>query len=129
MDQYRSILMGDASAWFYTHRSQWFSAKNQLERRRANSWQACLFARQWYGRNIDLARLQSIVMRSDIAEPAIFFARDVPGANIKRLERHVMKHGTAKEMRTFASVIPGANVERLMAMAMVAEIMSDVMSS
>lgn len=129
LQQYRAILAGDASAYFYPHPSSWSSPQNSVERRRSNAWQAYLFAKAWHGRDVDLHRLQVIVTHADIAEPAILFARDVPGANRRRLERHVMAHGTAVELRRYAACVPGANVRRLVDMAVVADVLSDVMSA
>lgn len=128
LQQYRMILGGDASMYFYPHHSTWMPSNSAIEKRRSNAWQAYLFAKAWYGRDIDVHRLQVIVTRTDIAEPSLLFSRDVPGANRKRLERHVMAHGTAEELRRYAACVPGANVRRLNDAATVREVLDDVMT-
>jgi len=87
------------------------------------AWAAFYFAKRWCGRDIDLKRLASIVLRAEDPECCYRFVREVPGANVKRFQRHVMLHGSAELMRRFAREVPGAHRDSLENMAIVAEIM------
>jgi hypothetical protein len=82
---------------------------------------AAIFAARWYGRDIDIKKLQRIVINSNDANAAYHFAKNVPGANIKKLAYVVMKYGDASLMRAFADNIPEANKQILSDYALVHE--------
>lgn len=117
---YQDVLLGDAS------RDLWLNSKaagSPGHMAQANAWQAFYFAKRWSGRDIDLKRLQGIVLRKGTGECATAFARYIPGANVKRLQNRVISVGTSKELREFARSVPGANVRRMEDLASVMEVM------
>lgn len=87
------------------------------------AWAAYGFAKEWQGRSdIDLKRLQNIVIRHEAPIVAYYFARDIQGANIKRLQRIVINGANPDLMRRFAE-LPGAYRQYCLNMADVAEVM------
>lgn len=86
-------------------------------------WAAFRFAKQWHGRNIDLARLANIVLRSEDAECCYRYAREIPDAPIRKFQRQVIRYGTSELMRRFSREIPGADCAHLEGMACIADIM------
>jgi hypothetical protein len=88
-----------------------------------HGWAAFYFARQWRSRNIDLARLANIVLRSNDAELCYRYAREIPGASIRKFQRQVIRYGTAELMRRFSREVSGADKVYLEGMACIAEIM------
>ena len=88
------------------------------------AWAAWGFAKRWRGRkDVDLKRLQRIVLDWGTGECAYRFAMDVPGANVGRCQRAVMEDGDPETMRLFAANVPGAHAPSLEALALVAEVM------
>lgn len=86
-------------------------------------WAAFRFVKQWHGRDIDIARLANIVLRSNDAECCYRYAREIPGAPIRKFQYQVIKNGTAELMRRFAREVPGADRAYLECMADIAHIM------
>jgi hypothetical protein len=76
-------------------------------------WAAAVFATKWRSRDINIKKLQTLVLKSGSAECAYHFAKNVPGANVKKLTEIVIKHGSSDLMRTFAREISGADKELL----------------
>lgn len=89
---------------------------------RSTGWSALYFAREWGGRDIDLKKLQRIVLRCGDPQCMYEFARDVKGANVSRFQYAIIKCGNAKVMRMFAEKIPGANKRYIELMIMIAEV-------
>jgi hypothetical protein len=86
-------------------------------------WAAFHFADRWRSRDIDLARLANIVLRSNDAECCYRYAREIPGASVRKFQRQVIRYGTAELMRRFAREVPSADRAHLNGMADIAEIM------
>lgn len=84
---------------------------------------AYFFAKRWHGKNIDIHKLQRVVLHCEHAKTALMFARDVKGANIRKLQDIVLKNGSAELKRQFAREISGAAVQWLEAMAAVQDVM------
>ena len=115
--QYRAVLDREGADYNYP----WPYITNS--RGEADSMCAYFFAKRWQGRNIDLKRLQRLVIRCEFAKAAFLFARDIEGANVRRLQDVVLRHGSPELKRQFAREIPGASVQWLEAMATVQEVM------
>ncbi len=120
---YQAILDNgdDTQYWMYRNAAPFLSSTTPDEVR--VGWQAYYFAKRWSGRDIDLKRLQRIVLRSPDAECSYSFAKDVPGVNIRRLARHIMECGNSFWMRKFADRFPNQDSERLRNLAVVHELM------
>jgi hypothetical protein len=74
---------------------------------------AAVFATRWNSRDIDIKKLQRIVINSHDAIAAYHFAMNVPGANTKKLAYVVMKYGDAPLMRAFAMNVPNSDKDSL----------------
>jgi hypothetical protein len=127
--QYQAVLELDAHSWMYP--GPGWSNKNyhKYNKNRTNwdydpAWGAWAFAKEWQNRqDVDIKRLQRIVIKSGNPYVAYAFARDVKEANINRLQRLVIYSGDPDIMRIFANNIRGANQYLLNSLADVAEIM------
>ena len=115
--QYRAVLARHGADYNYP----WpYIAKVVGE---ADAMCAYFFAKRWHGKNIDVRKLQHVVILCAHAKVAFMFARDIEGANIRKLQIIVMKNGSADLKRQFAHQIPGADVQWLEAMAAVQDVM------
>ena len=88
------------------------------------AWAAWGFAKRWHARrDVDVKKLQRIVLDWGSGECVYRFARDVPGANVKRCQAAVMEDGDPGVLRSFAANVPGAHSPSLEALAIIAEVM------
>ena len=93
--------------------------KNQVWVR---GWTAAYFAADWHGRReVDIGKLLGLTLKSQDPECAIFFAKNVPGANIKRIQEIVLRYGTSDQMKDLAHVF-GAHKSTLEKYAMLKEV-------
>ena len=91
------------------------------------AWAAYYFAKRWHGRDIDMKRLQKIVLDWGTAECLYKYARDVPGVNLRRFAIAVAKSGNADVMKLFVKNIPGirdCDERFLTGMALINEVMA-----
>jgi len=123
--QYQAVLKLDAEHWMWP--CPGWSTNPRYFRRGHNydpAWGAWAFAKEWQSRqDVDIKKLQRIIIRSNNPYVAYAFARDVKEANINRLQRLVIYSGDPDIMRIFANNIQGANQYLLNSLADVAEIM------
>lgn len=125
--QYQAVLALDAYHWMYP--CPGWKAKPRYFHQKTSygydpAWGAWAFAKEWQSRqDVDIKRLQRIVIKSGNPYIAYAFARDVKEANIKRLQQMVIYSGDPDIMRIFADNILGANQHLLRSMADIAEIM------
>lgn len=121
MSMYRRILANQGD-WYLDHefvwRRHWGSFGSGME---SNAWAAYYFAKRWQGRDIDLARLQNIVIRHGTAKCAILFAAGVREASVRKLQYAVIRRGDCKALREFAK-LPGADPALLNGLADVREV-------
>jgi len=89
----------------------------------ADAMCAYFFAKRWHGKNIDMHKLQRVVIHCECATAAFLFARDIEGANIRKLQTIILKNGSAELKRQFAREIPGADVQWLESIAAVQDVM------
>lgn len=114
---YSQILNNNADWWLWDYGS-WRKTKEEL-------WQiqALTFARQWGGRmNVDLKRLEGIVVRGPNPMHMVAFAARVPGAGLRRIQRAVLERGRPDAIRALMRV-PGIHPKALEEALLVAEVM------
>lgn len=88
------------------------------------AWAAWAFAKRWHGRSdVDLNRLQRIVLDWGSGRCVYRFAMDVPGASVRRCQKAVMEDAEPEILRMFATNVPGAYAPALERLAVVAEVM------
>lgn len=104
---YQQILRGDDPDPWIPFRFYSNPPKNTMGRAAYN------FARRWQSRDIDIKRLQRIVIESGDPIAAYEFAKNVKEANVRRLGEVIIGHGSAELMRAFADNVPGAKASRL----------------
>jgi ribosome modulation factor len=109
---YQLIINGSGSNYDPWNPPFWGPTTNsQWEHR--NQWSAYMFAKRWSGRSgYDIKKLQLIVIKSNDAECAYMFAKDIKGANIKKLQKVVLENGTTKTLKKF-SKLPNVNKKLL----------------
>lgn len=122
-DAYRRVLANNGG-WYLDHEFQWCRHRGHFgAAEEHNAWAAYYFAKRWNGRDIDMARLQNIVVRGGSAKCILAYARDVPGANVRKLQFALIERGTVVQLRDFAK-LPGANADALERMAIAREVMA-----
>ena len=126
--QYQAVLELDAYQWMYPGpgwgKPYHPGVKNRHRHGYDPAWGAWAFAKEWQSRiDVDIKRLQNIIIKSENPHVMYAFARDVKEANTKRLQRMIVYSGYPDIMRDFARNIPGADKHLLRSMADIAEIM------
>mgnify|MGYP006958005027 CR=1 FL=1 len=125
--QYQAVLKLDAYHWMYPCPGWRANPRYFNQQTRSGydpAWGAWAFAKEWQNRqDVNIKRLQRIVIKSGNPYVAYAFARDVKEANVNRLQRLVIYSGDPDIMRIFANNIRGANQYLLNSLADVAEIM------
>lgn len=127
--QYQGILRRCASyADVEAYHLSWMAYKGGEHAKRSLAWAAYYFAKRWNGRDINMKKLQKIVLDWGDSKCLYEYARDVPGANIRRFA-HAMVHANDPDMmRLFVANVPGviaSDTRYLIGMAAVAEVMSE----
>jgi hypothetical protein len=118
--QYRQVLLGKAESWFYPHPHAFGWGRHDPG---TAGWQAYLFAKEWGNRaEVDLARLQRIVIQSNDGECIYRYARDISEANTRKLQYAVVRSGDPDAIRRF-SLLPKADRIWLERYLLVAEIL------
>ena len=120
--QYEAVLNLDTPFWMWYPPSKKHVKHGKFDH--DFGWGAWAFAKQWQcRRDVDIKKLQKIVIKFGNPYTIYAFARDVKEANINRLQKSIIYSGNPEVMRMFADNIPGANQSLLRSMADIAEIM------
>lgn len=106
LETYRNLLNLSKNSYFSESAGKIIS-RTPFQRRN----DACLayyFATVWGGRDIDFARLQNIIVKSNYPKLIYKYARDVPGANIRKLQYAMLRTGNTLDLKKF-SRLPGVD--------------------
>lgn len=118
--EYQQIIIGNGHIYYFSGKAAGYY-KGYTDGR-SNGWAALFFAKQWRSRNINIRKLQKVIIASDDARCAYEFARDVPGANIKKIQDMIVNCNDPAIIRKFAN-IHGADKELLLDALIIAEVL------
>jgi len=113
---YNWLMRGDING-----KKTYFTPHHPIEIR---AFAAYYFLKSYPSKQIDIKRLQNIILKSENPELIYKFAKNVKTANVKRCQRTLIKIGSVKYLRLFAHNIPGCHRQYLLDLADVAEIMA-----
>lgn len=106
---YEDVLVGEETRHYYAHpcAGSWQYGAGLEEV--GIGWQAALFAAEFAGRkDVDLRRLEALVLKSRDPRCAYFFARHVPGADVAALLKLVESSGDKVVLSAFLKHVANA---------------------
>jgi hypothetical protein len=106
----------------YPHAS-WFTQYKKVPGLIAAT-EAYLFAKVFGDKeDVDVKKLQRIVINERVPNLWYKFARDIEGANINKIQNLVIRYGMASTMNRFSLNVPKADKEKLEAFMLIKEVM------
>jgi hypothetical protein len=123
LEEYNHILHGWGPDYYPFNSRACYWNRCYYSNQSANGWAALFFARRWKSRNINIRKLQQVVIASGDPRCAYEFARDVPEANIKKIQDMIVNSGNPEIIHKFAHDIKGADKQMLENALIIAEVL------